>query len=124
MARSRQSGAASFTWLESVVRLPRLARMALAVLFALSVTLLLTPLIDGWYLSSFDAAEAPLLPALASASAGVIAYLIGWRLLVGLVDEPPQANGALAVYLIAGCAALLLTIVLVILGAVSGVSPT
>lgn len=124
MARSRRSGTESSTWLGPVVRLPRLARMVLAILFALSLTLLLTPLIDGWYLSSFDAAEAPMLPALASASAGVIAYLIGWRLLVGFIDEPPQASGALAVYLMAGCAALLLTIVLVILGAASGVSPT
>jgi hypothetical protein len=122
MARSRPSSTAGFGWLERVVRLPRLARMGLAIGFALCLTLLLTPLIDGVYMSNFDVREAPMLPALLSASAGVIAYLIGWRLLVGFADEAPQANGALAVYLVAGCAALLLTIVLVLLGAASGVS--
>ncbi|HVU09981.1 MAG TPA: hypothetical protein VHD90_01835 [Phototrophicaceae bacterium] len=103
-----------------VLRLPRLSRIILAVLFALAVTLAVTPIIDGIYLNSFFDESTRVAPSLVSTALGIVFYFIGWRLIVGYAGEEPSARPAVFFYVIGGILLVILVVVLVVFGAITG----
>ena len=109
------------TLVERVLMMPRLARMLVTAVFALAGALLVTPLVDTVYMDNFFSMETRLLPALVSAGLGMIIYVIGWRLLVGVVGETPPARPATRNYLIFGVVLLVLVVALVAFGFYSNV---
>lgn len=85
-----------------VVELPRFARIVICALFGLMLTALISPLVDNVYLNNFYSPETAMLPALLSSAAGVIVYVIGWRVFVGFAGERPRFTRALFIYLAVG----------------------
>lgn len=106
--------------IERVVNLTRLTRIALAAVFALALTLALTPIIDEVYLNYFYDTETRMVPALISTVLGVAYYLLGWRLIVGYAGETPAPRRSILWYMSFGAAACGLVVILVIIGAISG----
>ena len=105
---------------ERIIRLPRLTRIILAAVFALALTLVITPLVDGFYIANFYDPSTREAPALFSTALGVVFYLLGWRLIIGFAGDVPPARRAVLGYLGVGIVACVLVVVLVILGAISG----
>lgn len=105
---------------ERVVQLPRAARIALAALFALALTLVITPLVDNLYVERFYDPATVGLPALVSTALGIVFYLVGWRQIIGYAGETPAARSSVFWYVVVGAAACALVIILVVFGAISG----
>jgi hypothetical protein len=113
-------------WLEFVrwcLRLPRLARIVAAAVFALAVTLVVSPMVDYLYLRYFYTDETRVLPSLVTAAFGILVYFLGWWLLVGTAGEPRPARPAVLVYVTLGIIALCLVIVLAVSGFTAATSP-
>lgn len=106
--------------IDRVVHLGRLARILLALIFAIAVTLAVTPLIDELYLANFYNINTRAIPAFLSTALGLIYYGLGWRLIVGYAGEVPEPRRAILWYVAVGAAACILVIVLLIIGAVTG----
>ena len=66
-----------------IVRWPRLVRILTVALFALAVTLALSPLVDYIYDRYFFSMETRVVPSLVSSGFGLVMYLLGWWLMVG-----------------------------------------
>jgi hypothetical protein len=103
-----------------VIGLPRLSRIALAVLFALAVTLAITPIVDSIYINSFFNESTRMAPALVSTLFGIAFYFLGWRLIIGFAGEQPQARPAVFFYIVFGALMVLLVLMLFIFGAITG----
>lgn len=103
-----------------IVRLPRLTRIVLAAVFALALTLVITPLVDGIYIANFYDVDTREAPALLSTALGVVFYLVGWRLIIGFAGQIPPTNKAVVGYLGVGTLVCVLVVVLVVIGAISG----
>jgi hypothetical protein len=95
-----------------VVNLPRLVRILLAAVFALSATLAVFPLVDYLYLSYMFTPDTRLLPSFVSAGIGVVTYLLGWWLIVGAAGSTPPSRPAVFWYVCVGVFLMLLVIVL------------
>jgi hypothetical protein len=116
-----QSGLAIvYRFVDWVIRLPRLTRIVLAGVFALALTLVITPLVDGFYIANFYDIDTREAPALFSTALGVVFYILGWRLIIGFAGEAPSTNRAVVWYLSIGTVACALVVILVIFGAISG----
>jgi hypothetical protein len=125
--KSRLSAYHQALWLDvthKLLKLPRLVRIVIVCIFALSTTLALSPLVDYIYLSYMYTEESRLFPSLVSASAGLLVYLVGWWLFVGGVDEAPPARRALLLYVMVGVLIVCLVIVLALAGFSSANAPT
>ncbi len=120
MSQPAQTRPAAERLIERIVRLSRLMRTVLAVLFALALTLALTPLIDRIYLAYFFDLNTRVIPALISTAAGLIFYGVGWRLIIGYVGEQPTARPAILWYVSIGAAACVIVVVLLVIGAITG----
>jgi|FLYN01.1.fsa_nt_gi hypothetical protein len=107
-----------------LLRLPRLGRIGLTTLFALAVTLALSPIIDSIYLRYLFTPETVLFPALASAGFGLAMYIVGWLLMIGPVGEALPARTVILWYVGVGILAVLLVLVWLITGIASGNAPT
>lgn len=106
--------------IDRVIHLPRAARFAMAALFALALTLAISPLVDNFYMdNSYDPATRGL-PAMISTALGLVFYLIGWRQIIGYAGELPERRASVFWYVIVGTSACVLVIILVIFGAISG----
>jgi hypothetical protein len=101
---------------DRLVMTPRLLRMLLVGIFALAVTLSLSPLVDLIYSEYFFSMDTVIVPSLVSAGFGLIMYALGWWLLVGTVGERPIARIALLWYCGTGVLALLVVIFLIVRG--------
>jgi amino acid transporter len=104
-----------------LARLPRLTRIIMVMIFAVALTFLLMPLVDHTYLTWFFDRETTLLPALISAGAGVVMYIVGWRLLVGYAGETPAMRRGTVLYVLVGTTILLALLVLFVIGVIDGV---
>src|SRR5215468_7605950 len=111
------------TWMAEVYRLiervthwPRLTRIILAAVFALAITLVITPVVDDIYIANFYDLSTREVPALFSTALGVVFYFVGWRLIIGFAGEIRPATKAVLWYLGVGTAACVLAIVLVVIG--------
>lgn len=102
--------------IERVLHLPRLGRIVICALFALAVTLALSPLIDEIYLRFFFTSGTVILPSLVSAAFGLVMYMTGWWLIVGTVGETPPVRLVILWYLAVGILAILVVIILVFRG--------
>lgn len=100
------------TFTEQALALPRIWRIALVSLFALAVTLAVTPIVDNFYVDNFFSMDTRLLPSLFSVGLGIATYAVGWRLLIGMVGDAPQPRKATLWYLIFGIVMLALVLVL------------
>lgn len=100
------------TFSEQALALPRIWRIALVSLFALAVTLAVTPIVDNFYVDNFFSMDTRLLPSLFSVGLGFVVYAVGWRLLIGMVGDAPQPRKATTWYLIFGIAMLALVLIL------------
>lgn len=99
-----------------VIQLPRLVRILLAALFALAVTLAFSPLVDLIYDRYFFSANTLIVPALVTATLGLIMYMVGWWLMVGTIGEQPASRAALAWYLGIGVLAVVVVVYLIASG--------
>lgn len=98
-------------------RLPRLARIGFAVLFAVATTLLLTPLIDGIYVQNFFDFNTRMVPSIVSTAIGIIVYFVGWVVLVGYAGETMRARRAVFWYFFYGTLVIVAILLLLITGA-------
>ncbi len=116
-----QSGlVVAYRFVDWIIGLPRLTRIVLAAVFALALTLAITPLVDGIYVANFYDVNTREAPALLSTSLGVIFYLLGWRLIIGFAGDTPVASKGVLAYLSVGALACILVVILVVFGAISG----
>jgi hypothetical protein len=99
-----------------VIQLPRIARILLAALFALAVTLAFSPLVDLIYDRYFFNRNTLIVPALVTATFGLIMYMIGWWLMVGTVGERPAVRAALVWYFGIGVLAVVVVVYLIASG--------
>jgi hypothetical protein len=111
---------AAFRLAVRIVSLSRLSRILLAALFALAITLMITPVVDGIYLNNFFSSDTRMIPALVSTALGLGYYGVGWRLIVGYVGEKPIPRPAVLWYFGMGAAACIIVLALVFIGAVTG----
>lgn len=94
--------AAGGALLARILALPRMARIVIVALLALAAVLVASPVVDTVYLRYFYTPETVIVPSLVTAALGLLAYLAGWRLIVGTVGVQPESSRAAQVYLIAG----------------------
>lgn len=120
MTKHQPAPALAYRLLERLLSLPRLARIGLAGVFALALTLLLIPVIDGIYLQYFYSPDTRDVAAYVGASIGVVMYLLGWRLIVGSAGESPSVSRAVVWYVSFGAAVSLIALALFVYGAVTG----
>lgn len=92
---------------ERVLSLPRITRILIAGVFAVAVTLAISPIVDEIYLTYFYSPSTNYVPGLISAGLGVLMYGAGWFAIVGVVGEDLQARRIVLYYMIVGMAALL-----------------
>lgn len=111
-------------WVRAVLRLPRVARIALVAVFALAVTFALSPVIDAVYLRYFFTETTRVLPSLVAAMAGLVMYALGWILVVGTVDETLPERVAILWYIGLGLLAVMLVVIMLLAGWMSGSAPT
>jgi len=104
--------------------LPRIGRIGVAALFALVVTLAVSPIIDTIYLRYLYTPESVLAPALVSTGFGLAMYFVGWQLIIGTVGEIPPARMVVLWYVGVGVLAFVLVVVWLITGFASGNAPT
>ena len=97
-------------------QLPRLVRILLVGLFALAVTLALSPLVDLIYDRYFFSAQTVIIPALVTATFGLLTYMLGWWLLVGTVGERPEARAVTVWYFGIGVLAVVVVVYLILTG--------
>ena len=103
--------------MDTLLCLPRPARIGVAALLALAVTLALSPVIDALYLRFFFDDATRGLPALIAAGFGLAMYRVGWWVLVGTRGEQPARHRrALLWYLVIGAAALALVAIFLVQG--------
>ena len=99
-----------------IADLPRLIRVLMVGVFALAVTLSLSPFVDYVYDRYFFSLETVLLPALISSAFGLVMYMVGWWLIVGTVGEKPEARAAMLWYVGIGLVAVIVVAYLLVIG--------
>lgn len=99
-----------------IVHLPRVIRVLIVGIFALAVTLAVSPLVDVIYDRYFFSTDTLMAPALVTAFLGLGMYLIGWWLIVGTVGETPPAHIRVLWYFGVGTGAVVIVTMLIILG--------
>lgn len=121
-AREREPGLPTQI-VAAVFAQPRMVRIVVVALFALAVTLVMSPIVDGVYLRYFFSRATRIVPSLVSAAFGSLMYLLGWWLLVGVEVDEVHSRWLVLWYLSLGLLALLLTIILSIIGYIIGTEP-
>jgi hypothetical protein len=107
-----------------VLSLPRLARIGIAVLFALAVTLTISPVVDTIYLTYLYTPKSVIAPAFVSTAFGLVMYFVGWQLIIGNVGEIPPARMMVLWYVGIGTVAIGVIVLWLITGVTSGNAPT
>lgn len=108
----------------SLLGLPRLLRVFIIAVFALAVTLVMSPIVDNVYLTYFFSMETRMIPSLVTVSFGAIMYAVGWWLVIAPDPDEPAARGLVLWYVALGLLALFLTIILTIIGIIIGTEAT
>lgn len=125
--KSRLSAYHQPLWIDVInrlLKLPRFVRIVIAGIFALATTLAVSPLVDYIYISYMFTEESRLLPSLVSAAAGLLMYMIGWWLFVGVAGELPPARRGLLLYVMVGVLIVFLVIFLALTGLSSASAAT
>jgi hypothetical protein len=108
----------------AILKLPRIARIVISLLFALAVTLALSPIVDNIYLTYMFTPETVIVPALVSTAFGIVMYVLGWQLIIGTVGENPPARFIILWYVGIGVLAIFLVAVWMVSGITIGNAPT
>lgn len=96
---------------------PRLIRIVIISVFALAVTALFFPLVDFIYLSNFFNEKTTILPSFVSAGFGIITYVLGWWLIVGIRGERrPERIVAIFIYTVFGFLVMVFVLILMVNG--------
>jgi uncharacterized membrane protein YwzB len=122
MSKQKQQPETETGFIHALLNFPRITRIIIAGVFALSLTLALSPIVDRLYEQYFYSEETLILPAIISAVLGVLMYVLGWFAIVGVNDEKLIPSKAVVGYLLLGMMAVLLvlawTVSLVIRGGI------
>jgi hypothetical protein len=103
-------------FIDSLLGWPRIVRIGLVAIFALCVTLSLSPMVDEIYMGFFFSPQTIILPSLVSAAFGLVMYITGWWLMIGTIGEKPAARLAIIWYFALGVAAVLVVVILLMRG--------
>ncbi|MDX2140451.1 MAG: hypothetical protein SF123_20375 [Chloroflexota bacterium] len=109
------------TLVEQALALSRGWRMFMVVVFALSFVLLITPVVDNLYVTYMFNLETRILPSIVSVVFGIAIYALGWRLLIGYIDETPKPYAITLWYILGGLACVGLALILMLIGLYSNV---
>lgn len=85
-----------------VVSLPRITRILIAGVFAVMTTLAVSPIVDEIYIRYLYSPSTVILPSFVSAGFGIVMYLVGWQLIVGVVGEAVEVRTAIVWYFVVG----------------------
>lgn len=99
-----------------ILTLPRWARWVTVIVFALALTLVITPVIDNIYTNNFFDVSTVIIPALISAGLGIVMCVVGWWLLIGVAGSVPAPRAAAGWYFIIGMLLLLVVLFLIFTG--------
>ncbi len=105
---------------QRVIALPRMVRIGMISMFALTLVAALFPLVDHLYLILFYSPQTTLLPSLVSALAGVAMFVLGWVLIVGWAGEQPPARPVVMWYFIGGVFIIIFVAFLMLYGMFTG----
>lgn len=106
-------------WIQRVLRLPRWARLLIAIFNALCTTALVFPAMDYYYLTYWFDFNTRNLPSLVTAGVGILAYFVGWYVLVRQRSEPEMSSRAVRIYLAAATLIVAATAGLMLYGLIS-----
>ena len=114
MARKPKGKTKTERWyvrpLMTVLTMPRVIRMIIAIIPALAAVFLVQPVVDTLYLRFFFTTETRMIPALILAAVAVAMYFAGWVFVVGIPGEEPKITRGLIWYLSLSAAIILLGI--------------
>jgi hypothetical protein len=108
---NKQKNSARASFWEQVTTMNRGIRLFVVVIFAISATLAVSPLVDAIYLQFFFTPETRILPSLIAMGAGLAIYAFGWIYLVGSAGEVIAITTGLKIYFYVG----LFTIIIVVI---------
>lgn len=97
-----------------MLALPRITRLLITTVFAVSATLAVSPLIDEVYLQAFFSEDTIIVPSLIAGSIGVLMYAAGYYFIVGLAGEKPKQHPFAIWYILIGWFSIGLVIVWVL----------
>jgi len=104
-----------------VLNLPRVARILMVALFALSVTLILTVLVTYQLeITLHLPREVVVGLVFISTGMGAVMYIFGWRFIVGTVGEHPPIRAAALWYVLVGVMVFLVALFVLLIGFISG----
>jgi hypothetical protein len=106
-----------------LLNIPRVVRILIVGIFAVSVTLGLFQFVDFIYLRLFFTMETRIIPSLVSASFGLAMYLLGWMCFVGTAGEKPPVRRAVLWYFGTGIFAVFLVLLWMLEGYFTGNAP-
>jgi hypothetical protein len=110
MSSKKQNPDKEIGFVQGLLNFPRITRMIITAVFALSVTLALSPVVDRLYEQYFYSEDTLMLPAIISAVLGVLMYVVGWFAIVGVAGEKIMPSKAVVIYLISGLIAIVLVL--------------
>jgi hypothetical protein len=109
------------TLVEQALALGRGWRIFMVAVFAVSFVLLITPVVDNLYVTYMFTMETRVLPSIFSVVFGIAIYALGWRLLIGPIDETPKPFAITRWYILGGLACVGLALILMLIGVYSNV---
>jgi hypothetical protein len=109
------------TLVEQALDLSRGWRIFMVAVFAISFVLLITPVVDNLYVTYMFAMETRVLPSIISVVFGIAIYALGWRLLIGPIDETPKPYAITRWYILGGLTCIGLALILMMIGVYSNV---
>lgn len=99
-----------------ILNWPRFIRILLIGVFAVAVTAAIFPLVDYIYITNFFNESSRILPSFIATALGIIMYVAGWWLIVGIRGERCPERSAVFVYMIVGLMIVLFVLTLVLNG--------
>lgn len=111
MSHKKQIPQEKIGFIQSLLNFPRITRIIIAGVFAISLTLALSPVIDRLYEQYFYSEDTLILPAIVSALLGLLMYIVGWFAIVGVAGEKILPSKAIVIYLISGMIAVVLVLI-------------
>ncbi len=108
-------------WAMRLDRLPRTARIVLSLVVTLTLTALVSVIVDRALLR--DISDPGTTPALIAIAVGVVLYFVGWWALVGFDSTPGaawRAGRPAVLYVSLGVAGVILLVMLILVGLAQG----
>lgn len=108
MSRKDKTSEQGISGIGRILGQPRRVRIGIAILYSLAVTYLLFSIVDTLYIRYFFSMDTLILPSLITGGIGLVTYMLGWYLLVGNQQSPPEMRFVTLWYLVLGGIAVLL----------------